>query len=120
MKRIIVIGIILLAGIALSWYFDFWNEPVETIDELIGQNYDYAHKMYYRTDHNSFYAISVNEKLNEFDGVILNKADMLIDSVVHVYTWNFFNHKETIWIGKTERMEYEIIEAVRYSDNVIF
>ena len=120
MQRIAVIGIVFSVGIALSCYFYFQNKPVETIDELIGQNYDYAHKMYYKTDHSDFYAINVNQELDEFDGALLHKRSILEDSIVHVYTWSFFDRKETIWVGKTERMAYEIVDAVRYSDSILF
>lgn len=44
MKKLIAILSILSLVLTASWYFDIWNEPVETTDELIGHNYDYVHK----------------------------------------------------------------------------
>ncbi|PZX46320.1 hypothetical protein [Algoriphagus chordae] len=120
MKKLIVILTIIVIGLTATWYFDIWNEPVETIDELIGQNYDYAHKMYFRTDPDRNYTINVNHNLNEFDGGILNEKKILTDSIVHVFTWDYPTHKMTIWVGQTEKMESQVIDAIRYSNNVQF
>ena len=70
-----------------------WHEPVETIDELIGKNYDYAHKMYFQTDPNRQYKVNANDNLNKFDGGILNKKEIMIDSIVRVFTWEYTNTK---------------------------
>ena len=120
MKKLKVIFSIIVIGLTASWYFDIWNKPVETIDELIGHNYDYAHKMYFRTDHDRHYTVNVNDNLNEFDGAILNKTENLSDSIVHVFTWDYTTHKKTIWVGQTEKMKMQIIDAIRYSNNVQF
>lgn len=105
---------------AVSWYFDILHEPVETIDELIGKNYDYAIKFYYRKEPDNQYKININANLNEFEGAIYDKKSILKDSIVQVYTWTFMNHKETIWVGKTRLMKSEIIDAIRYKNTVRF
>jgi len=118
MRKIVVIGAIILVGFSATWYFDLWNEPVETIEELIGQNYDYAHKKYFEADPDGHYTININDNLNEFDGGIWDNKEVLIDSIVHVYTWNFMNHKKTIWVGETEKLQDQVIDAVRYKNDV--
>jgi hypothetical protein len=120
MKKIKVILVILVIGLTVSWYFDIWSEPVETIDELIGQNYDYAHKKYFETDPDRHYIVNVNDDLNEFDGGILNEKEILTDSIVHVFTWDYSTHNKTIWVGQTDKMESQVIDAIRYKDNVQF
>ena len=120
MKKLIVILSIIIVGLTASWYFDIWNEPVETIDELKGKNYDYAHKMYFQTDPNRQYKVNVNDNLNEFDGGILNKKEILTDSIVHIFTWDYTTHKKTIWVGRTEKLENQFIDAIRYKNTVRF
>jgi hypothetical protein len=120
MKKLIVILSIIIVGLTASWYFDFWHEPVETIDKLVGKNYDHAHKMYFQTDPDRQYKVNVNENLNEFDGGILNKKEILTDSIVHVFTWDYTTHKKTIWVGRTEELESQVIDAIRYKNNVQF
>jgi len=120
MKKLIVILSILGLGLTASWYFDIWNEPVETIDELIGQNYDYAHKIYFQTDPHRQYKVNINNNLNEFDGGILNKKEILTDSIVHVFTWVYTTNKKTIWVGRTEKLESQVFDAVRYNNSVQF
>ena len=88
MKELIVILSIIIVGLTASWYFDIWYDSVETIDELIEKNYDYAHKMYFQTDPNRQYKVNVNNNLNEFDAGILNKKEILTDSIVDVFTWD--------------------------------
>lgn len=119
-KKTIIIFTVILVGLISTWYFDIWHRPVETIDELIGKNFDFAHKLYFKTDPDSHYQININDDLNEFDGVIYDKKNNLKDSIIHVYTWTFFNHKQTIWIGETDTMKGEIIDAIRYKNKVRF
>lgn len=97
MKNLIVILTIILIGLTAMWHFDIWNEPVETIDELIGKNYDYAYKMYFWTEPDRNYTVNVKGNLNQFDGRILNKKEILTDSKVHVLTWEYTTQKKTIW-----------------------
>lgn len=118
--KTIIISTIILSGLIAVWYFDIWHKPVEKIDSLIGQNFDFAHKLYYKTDPDNHYQININDNLNEFDGAIYNMKNNLKDSIVHVYTWTYLNHKQTIWVGKTETMENEIIDAIRYKNGVRF
>lgn len=120
MKKLIVILTFIVIGLTASWYFDIWNKPVQTIDKLIGQNFDYAHKRYFQKDPDKQYSININDNLSEIDGGILNEKEILTDSIVHVYTWDFTTHKKTIWVGQTEKMELQIIDAIRYSNKVQF
>jgi hypothetical protein len=120
MKKLIVILLIIIIGLTASWYFDIWNQPVETIDELIGQNFDYAHKTYFQTDPDKQYKVNINDNLNEFNGGILNKTEILTDSIVHVFTWDYATHKKTIWVGQSITMESQIIDAIRYNNRVRF
>jgi len=120
MKKLIVILSIIIVGLTTSWYFDFWHEPVETIDELVGKSYDHAHKMYFQTDPDKQYKVNINENLNEFDGGILNTKEILTDSIVHVFTWDCTTHKKTIWVGRTEELESQVIDAIRYKNNIQF
>lgn len=103
-----------------SWYFDILHEPVETIDELIGKNYDYAHKMYFRTDPDRQYKVNINNNLNIFDSAILAQKEILTDSIVHVFTWNYITHKKTIWVGSTNKSRLQVIDALRYNNRVRF
>lgn len=103
-----------------TWYFDIWHEPVESIDELIGQNYDFAHKIYFKADPDNQYTVNIKDNLNEFEGGALKVKEILTDSVVHVFTWNYTTHKKTIWIGDTKYMKSQIIDAIRYRNNVRF
>ena len=120
MKKLIVTLIVIVIGLAVTWDLDNRGQPFETIDELIGKNYEYAHKTYFRKYPESNYTINVKGNLNEFDGGILNKKNTLTDSIVHVFTWDYQTHKKTIWIGQTEKMESQVIDAVQYSKDVQF
>jgi len=111
---------LIIVGLTASWYFDIWHEPVEPISQLIGENYDYTHKIYFQTDPDKQYKLNVNNNLNEFDGGILNKKEILTDSIVHVFTWDYTTNKKTIWVGQTEKLESQVIDAIRYSNKVQF
>ncbi len=104
----------------MIWYFDLFNKSVETIDSLKGKDYDYALTKYFKKEADSYYTINVNNRLNEFDGGILTNKENLSDSIVHVYTWYYFNHKKTIWVGNTAKMNNQIIDAIRYKNSVRF
>jgi len=120
MKKIVIISILVLIGLGLTWYFDLLHEPVEPISELLGNNYDNAHKMYFRTDPDEQYKININKCLNEFHSGISIKKGLLLDSIVYVFTWNFPRYKKTIWVGKTKELDNEVIDAIRYKDGVNF
>jgi len=120
MKNILIISTIILTGIFFSCYHEMGHKPLEKINNLIGKNYDYAYKTYFRTEPDQQYKININEPLNEFDGGIYNNTENLTDSIVYVYTWEFANYKKTIWVGKTEKMNKEIIDAIRYNNNLKF
>lgn len=119
-RKYIIILTIAIIGLALTWYYDIWHKPVETIDNLIGRNFDYANKQYFKSAPDNQYQININDNLNEFDGGIYDKKNILKDSIVQVYTWTFMNHKETIWVGETRTMKSEIIDAIRYKNSVRF
>ena len=119
-QKTIIISTIFLVGLISIWYFDILHKPVETIDELVGKNFDFAHKVYYKTDPDIHYRININDNLNEFDGGIYDKINNLKDSIVQVYTWTYLNHKQTIWVGQTATMKSEIIDAIRYKSSVRF
>lgn len=120
MKKYVIISAFISTGLISLWYFDVWHNPVEPIDELIGQNYDYAHKFYFKTEPDHHYTINIRDQLNIFDGGIYGKEAILIDSLVDVFTWNSWNYKETIWIGKTSEVDYQIIDAIRYKNDIKF
>ena len=119
-RKYIIILTIAIIGLASTWFFDIWHKPVETIDKLIGKNFDYANKQYFKSEPDKHYQININENLNEFDGGIYSKKNILKDSLVQVYTWTFMNYKETIWVGETSKMKNEIIDALRYKNSVRF
>ncbi len=120
MKKFIVIISLILVGLTVCWYFDIGHKPVETIDKLIGQNYDYAYKFYFRKPFNHQYSVSINDNLYEIDNGILNKKKILTDTIVHVFTWDYKTYKKTIWVGKTEKCEHQVIDAIRYNNDVQF
>ncbi|KAB7529977.1 hypothetical protein F8C76_00160 [Flagellimonas olearia] len=112
--------IALTFGLVVSWYFDIWHSPVETIDELIGKNYDFAARNYFKSPPQYQYEVNVNHELSEFDGAILHHKEKLKDSIVQVYTWKFINRKKTIWVGKTSESDSQIIDAIRYKNDIKF
>jgi hypothetical protein len=111
---------IFLLGIGLLWYFGIFNESVETIDKLIGKNYDYARTKYFKREADGHYTINVKHELHEIDRGILNSNEILSDSIVQVYTWSYYNHKKTIWVGQTSKIKNLIIDAIRYKNDVRF
>jgi len=120
MKKIVIILTLILIGLFSSWYFDIWHKPVEKIDKLVGKNYYYALKLYFKTEPDKHYKVNINHQLNEFDGGIYEKKCILKDTIVDVYTWNYLNCKKTIWVGKTKNMKYEILDAIRHKNNIKF
>ncbi|MFD2099244.1 hypothetical protein [Flagellimonas iocasae] len=116
--RTLVIALIL--GLVASWYFDIWHSPVETIDELIGTSYTFAEEEYFKESPQLYYDVNINHGLPEFDSFLLNEKDRLKDSIVQVYTWKYINHKKTIWVGKTSESDSQIIDAIRYKNDVQF
>lgn len=119
-NKILYISIILVFVCFCIYYFEPMHKPVETLDELIGENLDFADKKYFKSEADEITKININNNLNEFQGGILSKKSILLDSIVYQYTWNFYSHKETIWIGKTIENKYQIIDAIRYKNNVKF
>lgn len=120
MKKIIVIVALIGVGFITSWYFDLWHKPVEKIDDLIGLSFDDANKIYFKSKPDNHYELNINNDLNEFDGGILNQKEILKDSIIHVYTWEFETHNKTIWVGDTKKMKSQIIDAIRYNNKVLF
>lgn len=119
-NKILYISIILVFVCFCIYYFEPMYKPVETLDELIGENLDFANKIYFKSEADEITKININNNLNEFQGGILSKKSILLDSIVYQYTWNFYSHKKTIWIGKTIENKYQIIDAIRYKNNVKF
>lgn len=112
--------VLFLAGFGLTFYFDLFHSSDETIDKLIGKSYHYARNNYFNRESDGHYLLNVNHITNEFDGGILDSKEILIDSIVEVYTWNYFNHKKTIWVGKTMKSDKQVIDALRYKNSVRF
>jgi len=119
-KRLLIILAITVIVITLLCYFDIFNKPVETLDKLIGKDLDYACGTYFKTTPDIKYNININHNLSEFDGEILKSKNLLTDSIINVYTWTYSNHKKTIWVGQTSKMKNQIIDAIRYKNNVRF
>jgi hypothetical protein len=119
-NKILYISILSFFVCFCIYYFEPMHQSVETIDELIGENLDFANKIYFKSEADETTKINLNNNLNEFQGGILSKKSMLLDSIVYQYTWNFYTHKKTIWIGKTNENKYQIIDAIRYKNNVKF
>ncbi|AWM14728.1 hypothetical protein DI487_13250 [Flavobacterium sediminis] len=118
MKKIALL-ILILSAVGI-WYFDAFHEPVETIDDLIGKNLDFANKVYFKSEADEITSFNINNSLNEFQGGIVNKKSIITDSIVYQYTWKYLNHKETIWVAKTKKQDLEIVDAIRYKKNVKF
>jgi hypothetical protein len=113
----LVLSLIVIGSI-LSLYI--FRKPVETLESLIGKDYDSASNTYFKKPPDVSYIININHNLSEFDGAILKNKKLLTDSIVNVYTWTYSNHKKTIWVGKTSKMKNQIIDAIRYKNNVRF
>ena len=108
-----------MAGAAL-WYFDPFHDSVERLDDLIGKNYDYAYKMYFRTDHDQMEKFDIRDGVTEFRVGVLSSQALLRDNVIREYTWIFSNHKATVWVAKTDGSNNTIIDAIRYKNGVVF
>jgi len=119
MKKIFLIFFIGFSIVGIL-YFDPFHKTVETIDILIGKNLDFANKLYFKTEADEKVTFNINSKLNEFQGGVLNKKSIITDSIIHQYTWNYLNYKKTIWVAKTQIQKFEIIDAIRYKNNVNF
>ena len=119
-KGLLITLAVSVSVIGLLFYFDIFREPVETLDRLIGKDFNYACRTYFKSTPNEKYTININHNLSEFDGAILKNKSLLTDSIVVVYTWTYSNHKKTIWVGQTSKMKNQIIDAIRYKNNVQF
>jgi hypothetical protein len=117
---LVSIVVIFLLGIGLILYFDLFHSSVETIEKLIGKDYTFARNNYFSREPDAHYICNVNHITNEFDGGIFDSKEILTDSIVEVYTWNYFNHKKTIWVGKTMKSDEQVIDALRYKNSVRF
>lgn len=119
-KRYITIIILGLIFIGLTvWYTDPFHDSVEPISKLIGKDYNYA-LSYFGNKPDIETSFSIRSNLNEFQGGVLSNAKSLKDSMVKQYTWAFTNHKVTIWVGSTMKSDWEIIDAIRYKNNIVF
>jgi hypothetical protein len=120
MKIKIIIFFSIVSGLTAIWYFDPFHRQVETVDELIGRNYEYAHKLYFQSDPDNSTYFNINDPLNEFQGGILPKKSIIKDSIIQQHTWTFLNHKVTIWVTQTDKLQGQIIDAIRYKNGVVF
>lgn len=118
--RILLSGIALLVVILAYWYFDIGHKPVEKVDILIGNNYDFAYKLYFRSNPDESHTFKLKDAKDEFRGIIQNHARILQDSTVHEYTWSFSRYNITIWVGKTASLDYQVIDAIRWRKDVQF
>ena len=114
----IIILIIVLTTSSL-WYFDLLHKPVEPVGKLLGKDYAFALK-YFGAKPNSSTAFNITDDLNEFNGGVLSVDVKLKDSIINQYTWEFNRYKITIWIAETTKSPNEIIDAIRYKNNVRF
>ena len=118
-KLIFIFAIIILIGLSI-WYFDPFHKPVEKMTELIGESYSNITNTGFSSKPDFSTSFNKNKSLNEFQGGILSSNAVLKDSIIRQYTWNLINHKVTIWVTKTEKSDNEIIDAIRYKNNVKF
>lgn len=118
--RILLSGVALLVLIVTYWYFDFGHKPVERVDILIGNNYDFAHKLYFRSNPDESHTFKLKDAKNEFRGVIQSHARILQDSTIYEYTWSFSRYNITIWVGKTASLDHQVIDAIRWRKDVQF
>ncbi|MFY0652771.1 MAG: hypothetical protein JXQ96_12085 [Cyclobacteriaceae bacterium] len=112
----LIFGVIIAT---LAVYTRIIKEP-EQIQELIGENFDYAHKIYFKREPTGNYQINLNKTQNELDGGVLIKRNLLKDSVVNVYYWEFGLSRSVIWVGKTDKMNHEIIDALTFGKLIKF
>lgn len=118
--KVILSGMSILGLIAGYWFFDFGHEPVEKVNILIGNNYDFAEKLYFHSSPDENYTFKLKDAKGEFRGVLQTHAGILKDSILHEYTWNFGRYNITIWTGKTGKMDHEVLDAIRWRKNVQF
>ena len=120
MKKILILLIVLTFGAAVVWLSDVLHEPIEVIEELVGEEYTFAHTSYFQTKESDYYSISINGELDNFNSRILSRRETLSSPYIDVYTWDYFTHKCTIWIGTTKDSTLRIIDAIRYQRDVQF
>ena len=120
MKKIILLTSIFVLSFLVCWHFDVFHKPVEPIPELLGENIDFAIKEYFRTGYDNSLTFSINGNLNELQGSILKFKNNLKDTMIWQYTWVFNNYKVTVWTAKTNKLNGEIIDAIRYKNSVKF
>lgn len=118
--RILLSGIVLLGLIFTYWYFDFGHKPVEKVEILIGNNYDFAEKLYFHSSPDISNTFKLKDARDEFRGVIQSHISILKDSTIHEYTWSFSRYNITIWTGKTENLDHQVIDAIRWRKDVQF
>ena len=72
-KKLSILIMFFIIDPTAVWYFEVFHDTVETVEELIGQNLDYAAKSYFGTDPDKSYSFSINQNLDEFQLGILTK-----------------------------------------------
>lgn len=111
--RIILSGISIFLLISFYWYFDIGHKPVEKVDILIGNNYDFAEKLYFRSSPDETHKYKIKNARSEFKGVIQRNSNILVDSTLYEYVWNFNRYNILILVGKTKGIDHQIIDAIR-------
>lgn len=114
----ISIAIFTLIGLAL-WCFALFHKSVEPIPRLIGKNYDYAVN-YLGSKPSQSSSFNIRNDLDELRGGILVHKSKLKDSIIQEYQWDFKGYKVIIWTGRTLNSSNEVIDALRYKDDVRF
>lgn len=118
--RVILIGILIPLSVLIYWYFDIGHKPVEKVDILIGNNYDFAEKLFFHSVADETRTYKLNEAKGEFRGIIQRHSKIIKDSIIQEYTWKFSRYNITIWVGKTANLDHQIIDALRWEKGVKF
>ena len=115
------IATILLVGQLLTSCVNSDSSSVETIDILISKDFKYALENFYKIEPTEKYTIKTTDDLNEFHrGAVTNKDCVILDPNIQVYTWKFDDYSETLWVAHTNESDSQIIDALRYDNNVNF
>ncbi|MGV3706349.1 MAG: hypothetical protein ACO1NU_13320 [Arcticibacter sp.] len=119
-RRPLCLNALLTIALAMClWYYDPFHKTVEPVDNLIGRDYSFALN-YLGSEPNDCSSFKTTDVLNEFQAGVLSVKVKPIDSRISQCTWNFRRHKVTIWTARTAKLPNEIIDAVRYKNNVQF
>lgn len=118
--KVIITGTIIFISGLVFWYFDMGHRPVEKVYALIGNNYDAAHKLYFRSDPDQDTTFKFKDIQGQLRQGVRNRYYLLKDTLIHEYTWKFSRHNITIWVAKTKTSDHEVIDAIRWKTNAKF